>query len=248
MKKTIPLLLTLLTLILCLALAATAVLTYREGLARRAASGAATEPIFTRDIAATRLKALLPVTLLWLAGLMAALAAGAHPEDKPVTDNALAARLLRARRESTPDARREADIRRRVHGICRGLAALCAVPALACLLNRAHFTDWDLETVMGALLTRLLPWLSLALAALLADAALTERSLRRELVALKTAPGAEARRIPLTGTRPTGPIRALRWALFGVAAALIALGVQNGGLNDVLVKAINICTECIGLG
>ena len=28
----------------------------------------------------------------------------------------------------------------------------------------------------------------------------------------------------------------------------IILGVMNGGSRDVLVKAINICTECIGLG
>lgn len=28
----------------------------------------------------------------------------------------------------------------------------------------------------------------------------------------------------------------------------IILGVMNGGARDVLVKAINICTECIGLG
>ena len=29
---------------------------------------------------------------------------------------------------------------------------------------------------------------------------------------------------------------------------LIIAGVCNGGLNDVLIKAANICTECIGLG
>lgn len=33
-----------------------------------------------------------------------------------------------------------------------------------------------------------------------------------------------------------------------VSIALIVLGICNGGLFDVLVKAINICTECIGLG
>lgn len=36
--------------------------------------------------------------------------------------------------------------------------------------------------------------------------------------------------------------------LYIAAAALIALGIFNGGLRDVLIKAINICTECIGLG
>ena len=33
-----------------------------------------------------------------------------------------------------------------------------------------------------------------------------------------------------------------------MAIVFIVLGVMNGGLRYVLVKAINICTECIGLG
>ena len=45
------------------------------------------------------------------------------------------------------------------------------------------------------------------------------------------------------------------WALFRLRAVMFVLifgfilwGVFNGGMYDVLVKAINICTECIGLG
>ena len=40
----------------------------------------------------------------------------------------------------------------------------------------------------------------------------------------------------------------IRAALLIVAALMIAAGVFNGGLRDVLYKAKNICTECIGLG
>ena len=40
----------------------------------------------------------------------------------------------------------------------------------------------------------------------------------------------------------------LRWLLLALAGLFILLGVENGGANDVLVKAVNICTECIGLG
>lgn len=40
----------------------------------------------------------------------------------------------------------------------------------------------------------------------------------------------------------------LRIALVGCAAVLIAVGIINGGMADVLNKAIKICTECIGLG
>ena len=43
-------------------------------------------------------------------------------------------------------------------------------------------------------------------------------------------------------------IWACRGALFVVAVVLIVLGVLNGGMEDVLAKAIRICTECIGLG
>ena len=55
-------------------------------------------------------------------------------------------------------------------------------------------------------------------------------------------------RAPMKGARETRAKAVARAALLVAAAALIALGVRNGGLRDVLIKAINICTECIGLG
>ena len=36
--------------------------------------------------------------------------------------------------------------------------------------------------------------------------------------------------------------------VFAVITLLLVAGMLNGGLKDVLIKAINICTECIGLG
>ena len=33
-----------------------------------------------------------------------------------------------------------------------------------------------------------------------------------------------------------------------LAVTFIAVGVWNGGMQDVLMKAVKICTECIGLG
>ena len=40
----------------------------------------------------------------------------------------------------------------------------------------------------------------------------------------------------------------IRIALVCYALIFIALGIANGGMADVLNKAVNICTECIGLG
>ena len=58
-------------------------------------------------------------------------------------------------------------------------------------------------------------------------------------------------RIPPQRPRAERPLRRLtlwRTALYVLAIALIALGVGNQGMRDVLIKAIQICTECIGLG
>ena len=40
----------------------------------------------------------------------------------------------------------------------------------------------------------------------------------------------------------------VRAVLFAVAIAFVAVGIMNGGMMDVLAKAVKICTECIGLG
>ena len=41
---------------------------------------------------------------------------------------------------------------------------------------------------------------------------------------------------------------ALRIALIGIGIALVVLGACNEGTADILTKAVNICTECVGLG
>ena len=56
--------------------------------------------------------------------------------------------------------------------------------------------------------------------------------------------GAELYKAPKEGKK-SDKIRGL---FLGLALVLIVLGAANGGTRDVLVKAINICTECIGLG
>ena len=37
-------------------------------------------------------------------------------------------------------------------------------------------------------------------------------------------------------------------AILAVGALFVILGIANGGMADVVQKAIKICTECIGLG
>ena len=48
--------------------------------------------------------------------------------------------------------------------------------------------------------------------------------------------------------QPTKHINPTKFIFLGVAIIVLILGAVLGGYADVLTKAINICTECIGLG
>ena len=43
-------------------------------------------------------------------------------------------------------------------------------------------------------------------------------------------------------------IHKIRLAVLILAIICIIAGVANGNMKDILIKAINICTECVGLG
>lgn len=45
-----------------------------------------------------------------------------------------------------------------------------------------------------------------------------------------------------------GRMHKIRLAVLIVALICIIAGMANGNMKDILIKAINICTECIGLG
>ena len=70
--------------------------------------------------------------------------------------------------------------------------------------------------------------------------------MEREISLLKELP---ARSAPLpTAVAAPLPLLWPRVLILTAAVALIVYGFLNDGTADVLVKAINICTECVGLG
>ena len=157
------------------------------------------------------------------------------------------------------------------------LFGLCMVPVLLYLANGDHFPAGDLESMFFSLLLHVLPWTAMGLAALMVSTLLQEQSMRRETEAARAAllkekaagagpaanaePGAgtksEAGAKPAESARPgehwktaasRGHVQALRALLLALAVGLIAAGALNGSAMDVFGKAVNICTECIGLG
>lgn len=154
-------------------------------------------------------------------------------------------RLMKKRVAELPDAAKNEE-RCRL-GLKIGAAEISIVLAVCCLtylLNQDNFTSWDLEHVMGQMMLHVAPWVILGFAVLILASFLCKASMERELAALKDAPKAK----PNAAEPRKLPVNAIRIALYALAVLFIVLGVMNGGWYDVLVKAINICTECIGLG
>ena len=59
-------------------------------------------------------------------------------------------------------------------------------------------------------------------------------------------PSAPAGRVVNRAESPRTVI--LRRALLAAAILMILAGIRNGSMQDVLYKAVRICTECVGLG
>ena len=243
-----------LTLLLCAALCAAVLSLYFEGAARRAQAGSSLVPVFTREGVGRRLLWVLPAAVLWLGAMIAAAAAGRSergqsPAVRPRPGASLP--MLRARLDALPEgAAREETFRGRVL-TAAALTAVCVFAAASPLLDGSRFVSRDPEAVTGALLRGVLPPAAAALTVLLCAAWVLDVSLAREEDILR----AEIRRLRPPAVRPS-PARVsggtglslVRGLLLGLAAALILEGVRNGGLRDMLIKATNICTECIGLG
>lgn len=221
---------------------------YAEGTsaANLTPEGVLIHSVFSPDIIAAHFSRIAWSVWGWLALLVTVLAVG-RPKDKSIRPTTAAYRLamLHRRVEASPEIRREQRNRRLLRGLCAGLCALCAAAMALYLLDLQHFASRDLEDTVGQMVRYAAPWSLAALAVLWAAEHLCLRSMEREIALAK--PLNKTQPAPKQAASARTP-RILRIALYAAALAMIAAGILNGGMRDVLVKAINICTECIGLG
>lgn len=163
-------------------------------------------------------------------------------------------RLLLMRAEKTDAMRGEERRRRIARGVCAGICAGCAAMVARYLVNPANFTSRELESVIGRMLWHIAPWIFVGFACAILCECVRGRSFRREIELAARSPERASFKNAQTDSGASREKRArlaktaARAAMFALAVALLALGAANGGMRDVLVKAINICTECIGLG
>lgn len=160
---------------------------------------------------------------------------------------------------------------RRVHRLVTGvLAAIGTAVFLVYALDSRHFSSTDVNGSMIKAMLWLTPcallpcvygiiaWFVCTASVRRETAILTAQLVARVVDDKTKATGekeeavkasAEAVEAPSVAKRTAAfPERAVRYGVLAVGLALLVYGFATGGIADVLTKAVNICTECIGLG
>lgn len=141
----------------------------------------------------------------------------------------------------------EAQRRRRItgHRLRAAVCVLCAAVFLSYGMNSGNFHQTEINSSMIRAMWVLLPCLSVAFILALWTAKRDQASIRREIDLLKQAPASQtAPAVPDTDKKEA----LLRRAVLVIGISLLVFGFLTGGTADVLTKAVNICTECVGLG
>lgn len=133
-----------------------------------------------------------------------------------------------------------------------GISLLLALSAVLYVTLGAEFTVENLNSDVMAAFAVALPIFAGAVVVHIPKAYLTEQSAKRELEILRNeVKNGVAISKPLTLTetkREKNTVLIARIAIVCVGVLFVILGILNGGMYDVLQKAVKICTECIGLG
>ncbi len=223
--------------------------------------------MYSREAVGARLLELLTPVVLWIVAIVLGVFVYAlfpvAPERKPYRDGVkIYARLSRrAQADKDPEAfekvRRMEKIRLGVRIVSAAFCLLSAVMCIVYLAGAANFTSLaEVNSDILKMVANVLPWVGAALLVLFGEAAFEGAFAKKVLPQVKLLAGAA----PAPSKWETGVQKAsavaknkyvllgVRCALFALAVVFLVLGSLNGGAKGVLVKAINICTECIGLG
>lgn len=161
-------------------------------------------------------------------------------------------RLLLTRDPSQTDNEKQAVLRhlrcgrRAMKIVCIVLCALCAaVFVFFALINSTFYPEpADATKYVLSLMPVFTPCVTLALGYGVLTEYLIRRNTEKLIAIYKQCPP-----LPQPKTFGNGVFVAVtRYVVLGLALCLVVWGLVSGGWQDVLTKAVNICTECVGLG
>ena len=129
------------------------------------------------------------------------------------------------------------------------LLAVCILSAgvflFFALTNSVFYPEAaDATAYVVSLMPVFAPCVTVALGYGVLTAYLARRNVEKQLTLYKQCPPLPQNKQP---EKKTG-IQIVRYAIVALALAAVIWGLATGGWQDVLTKAVNICTECVGLG
>lgn len=157
-------------------------------------------------------------------------------------------RLSATREDGNPEISRERRARTIRKAVLALILSLSSVAFLVYSLNGAHFDKTEINSSVINAIYALTPLLIACFIAAIIVEILNEKSIKREIELLRRA---EKKNLPQESAecgKKQGRLLVIRISILLISLLLIAYGYIIGGTADVLTKAVNICTECIGLG
>ena len=132
--------------------------------------------------------------------------------------------------------------------IALGLLILGSIVFLCYGLNPKNFHQSEITQSMENAMWVLLPCMFIPFGYSIFAAYYEIASIKKEITLTKEALGGTAGQANVSCPVSQKRTPWLRYGILVVAVVFLVYGFFAGGTNDVLTKAINICTECVGLG
>lgn len=130
------------------------------------------------------------------------------------------------------------------------ILVICSILSLGYLLNVKHFdSEGELTRQAIDMGIHLLPWVIISFGSMIGTT-IYEEIVSKKLIELvkQIIKNNGKKEIEKQTNNKTLVINITRGVILGLSLILIVVGIFDGSVEDVLQKAINICTECIGLG
>lgn len=220
------------------------------------------QPFSRETVASAFSKISLPVYLSMVLVAVGFLLDLLLPEEKKKTVPAKQYGLILERlREKTDLSRCDENTRaaitaqqkkRKLHKTVSGiLLVIGSAVFLSYALNGNNYHQSEINTSMISAMSLLLPCMAVPFAYAVFSAFYSSASIQKEISLLRSASSGKASAPSRTKSDASSEDKGLmifRFAVLAVGAALLVYGFTAGGMADVLAKAVNICTECVGLG
>ena len=218
---------------------------------------------FTREICIKYIREIAIVIILWVLLIIGTgvyfVIKNQNKEKGVKTSNVARLKMLLSvapefKNEELKDSYKELDRDTKVIKITKivslVIVVICALMGIGYLSNSKHFdSNGDLNAQIMAMTIHLMPWVIISFVSILFTSFYEEYRAKKMIEVVKMIIKNDGKK-PYQYQKNNNKlvINIARSVIILIAVALIIVGSFDGSAKDMLQKAINICTECIGLG